>query len=348
MLNSNFANDNGGTAMTLEEAEREIAHATEISSHPHIVKLLEVFYSCPAKERLVMVWELVDGQDLLDLVNSLNPNVLPEPRARRYFRQLLSAVKYIQANGFCHRDIKVRLRAALAGRPETHALRRRPQPENCMIETATDRLKVIDFGMSKHLASAKTLMIGTPDYMAPELLSAGFNSGAAGKYDARAVDVWSMGALLYICVSGVFPFEDPQQPNNMTVTLENVRHARYRTLPGHASAELQELIHRVFQANPKKRITLDGLAHHAWLVDFPELKTEPPCSFPSHRLTTPPAGSERAPAKRPQPSGLEKLAASMGSLFGGDAKAEEPVAAAPAANSPRKWPKWLAAPRGRS
>jgi serine/threonine protein kinase len=51
--------------------------------------------------------------------------MLPETRARRYFAQLLSGVKHIHANGFCHRDIK---------------------PENCMVEAATDTLKIIDFG----------------------------------------------------------------------------------------------------------------------------------------------------------------------------------------------------------
>ena len=106
--------------------------------------------------------------------------------------------------------------------------------------------------MTKHLESAKTLMIGTPDYMAPELLTHNLCRGGGdndasnaaaggsieGSYDARAVDVWSMGALLYICVAGVFPFEDPRRPNDMVATLENVRSARYRPLPPGASPEL--------------------------------------------------------------------------------------------------------------
>ena len=172
----------------------------------------------------MIVWELVRGEDLLEVVNKLVPNMLPEPRARRYFAQLLSGVKHIHANGFCHRDIK---------------------PENCMIDAATDTLKIIDFGMTKHLESAKTLMIGTPDYMAPELLThnvaevMGSGPSPEGEYDPRAVDVWSMGALLFICVAGVFPFENPRRPNDMIATLENVRNARYRELPPGTSPELQ-------------------------------------------------------------------------------------------------------------
>jgi serine/threonine protein kinase len=126
--------------------------------------------------------------------------------------------------------------------------------------------------MTKHLESARTMMIGTPDYMAraaraaraaaraqqrradaapnaapaplrsqaPELLTHNLARGdcGAGEYDARAIDVWSMGALLYICVAGVFPFENPLRPNDMTATLENVRSARYRPLPPDTSHEL--------------------------------------------------------------------------------------------------------------
>lgn len=121
--------------VSLEAAEREVASARQLK-HPNIVQLLDVFYSSPDKERIVIVWELVKGDDLLEVVNALVPNMLPEPQARRYFEQLLSGVRHIHANGFCHRDIK---------------------PENCMIDKASDTLKIIDFGMTKHLESAKTL-----------------------------------------------------------------------------------------------------------------------------------------------------------------------------------------------
>ena len=81
---------------------------------------------------------------------------LPEREARGLFKQLLSGITCIHENGFCHRDIK---------------------PENCMVETATGTLKIIDFGLSKHLDSAKTVGIGTPDYMCPEMLTQSSTSG---------------------------------------------------------------------------------------------------------------------------------------------------------------------------
>lgn len=66
-------------------------------------------------------------------------------------------VSYMHKNGYCHRDLK---------------------PENCMIERGSNILKVIDFGLSKHLESAVTLGIGTPDYMSPELLNGSLLGGA--------------------------------------------------------------------------------------------------------------------------------------------------------------------------
>ena len=83
------------------------------------------------------------GPDLLDLLNEQGGS-LPEPMACFYFVQLLEAVRYMHAMGFCHRDIK---------------------PENAMVQRSSHQLKLIDFGLSKHLQSAHTLGVGTPDYM---------------------------------------------------------------------------------------------------------------------------------------------------------------------------------------
>lgn len=245
-----------GTAATgaalLEAAEREVRVGERVR-HPNICALLRAFHTSPAKDKLVMVWELVSGTDLLDMVNATAEGRLPEARARRYFGQLHAGVSFLHANGFCHRDLK---------------------PENVMVEARSDAVKLIDFGMSRSLASAKTMNVGTPDYMAPELLCSEAVVACAtiritGSYDARACDVWSMGALLYICVAGYFPFEDAARPGDVLRTLANVRDGRFRPLPSHASTGVKDLVQACLQTNPAKRITLDGVARHLWLVPAP-------------------------------------------------------------------------------
>ena len=133
-----------GRAAHLRGVRREVEHAASIQ-HTNVVRLLDFFAE---EARLVIVWELIEGPDLLDLLNERGGR-LDEGSTRAYFLQLLDAVTFMHANGLVHRDLK---------------------PENCCIERATNRLKVIDFGLSKHQASAVTLGVGTPDYLAPELL----------------------------------------------------------------------------------------------------------------------------------------------------------------------------------
>lgn len=90
--------------------------------------------------------------------------------------QLFSAVNHCHANGVIHRDIK---------------------PENIML-TKNNKIRLIDFGLSKlGTTKAQTEVAGTPYYMAPEVWD--------GKYKEKA-DIWSLGVLLYVLVSGYLPF----------------------------------------------------------------------------------------------------------------------------------------------
>ena len=183
--------------------------------------------------------------DVLDYLNSLG-GVMSEPEARGFFRQLLSGIRCIHDNGFCHRDIK---------------------PENCMIETSTGTLKIIDFGLSKHLDSAKTLGIGTPDYMAPEMLSQGGDAAAGSRsYDPAAVDVWAMGVMLYLILTGTYPFEDLKQPGNVTATLRRVKEGRMNPLPANLGSEVRDLLARMIRADPRARIRLAAVAAHPWIT----------------------------------------------------------------------------------
>lgn len=236
--------------MPIKGVKREIQNAASVQ-HENVVKLIDFVVE---ETGIVIVWELIDGFDLLDTLNEQGGR-LQEPLAAFYFAQLLCGVNFMHSTcNLSHRDLK---------------------PENCMIERSTNRLKIIDFGLSKHQQSAVTLAVGTPDYMAPELLGGAAGSGfpalqerRIGKYDARACDVWAMGVLLYLLVTGQYPFEDPSQPNNVIATLQNISMGRIRPLSRQISAECKNLIFAMLTKNPKERISLRDIGKHQWLKQY--------------------------------------------------------------------------------
>ncbi|KAL3140951.1 hypothetical protein ABBQ32_005475 [Trebouxia sp. C0010 RCD-2024] len=231
--------------------QREVDYAAGVV-HNNIVQLLDVFAE---GQHYVIVWELVNGPDLLDLLNISQSKKLPEATVAHYFQQLVNAVIFMHNNGFCHRDLKL---------------------ENCVVDTSSQRIKVIDFGLSKRLESAMTLGVGTPDYMAPELLleghldpsrapPTGHTQTRQPRYNPRAVDVWALGVMLYLLVTGTYPFEDASNPGNVTATLRNIMHGRMQPIPAFVSPACADVISKALTRSSKMRITLDELADHPWI-----------------------------------------------------------------------------------
>jgi serine/threonine-protein kinase Chk2 len=126
----------------------------------------------------------MEGGELFDRI--VNQGRFDEPTAKLYFYQMVQAIKYLHDQGITHRDIK---------------------PENVLLasDSAESLIKVTDFGLSRFVGEQSLMktLCGTPSYLAPEVLT----SAGTGGY-TKAVDCWSLGVILYICLAGYPPFSD--------------------------------------------------------------------------------------------------------------------------------------------
>ncbi|KQK15220.1 serine/threonine-protein kinase SAPK2 isoform X2 [Brachypodium distachyon] len=165
-----------------------------------------------------------------------------ENEARFFFQQLLSGVSYCHSMQICHRDLKL---------------------ENTLLDgSEAPRLKICDFGYSKSsvLHSQPKSTVGTPAYIAPEVLS-------RREYDGKVADVWSCGVTLYVMLVGAYPFEDPVEPKNFRKTITRILSVQY-AVPDYVriSMECRHLLSRIFVANPEQRITIPEIKNHPWFL----------------------------------------------------------------------------------
>eukprot|EP00256_Glycine_max_P064302 XP_014634423.1 serine/threonine-protein kinase SAPK2 isoform X2 [Glycine max] len=171
-----------------------------------------------------------------------HPNIIRFKEARYFFQQLISGVSYCHSMEICHRDLKL---------------------ENTLLDgSSAPRLKICDFGYSKSsvLHSQPKSTVGTPAYIAPEVLS-------RREYDGKVADVWSCGVTLYVMLVGAYPFEDPEDPRNFRKTLQRILSVHY-SIPDYVriSKECRHLLSRIFVANPEKRITIPEIKMHPWFL----------------------------------------------------------------------------------
>lgn len=151
-----------------------------------------------------MVFEYVNGGQMLDYI--ISHGRLRERSARKFARQIGSALEYCHANSIVHRGAFPRSYASRI----SSLTPRRPSPdlkiENILI-SKTGNIKIIDFGLSNLYSPTSHLstFCGSLYFAAPELLN-------AKPYTGPEVDVWSFGIVLYVLVCGKVPFDDQSMP----------------------------------------------------------------------------------------------------------------------------------------
>ncbi|XP_048198677.1 serine/threonine-protein kinase Chk2 [Perognathus longimembris pacificus] len=229
---------------SLGEADSALNVETEIEilkklNHPCIIKIKNFFDA----EDYYIVLELMEGGELFDRV--VGNKRLREATCKLYFYQMLLAVQYLHENGIIHRDLK----------PENVLLS--SQEEDCII-------KITDFGQSKILGETSLMrtLCGTPTYLAPEVL---LSVGTTG-YN-RAVDCWSLGVILFVCLSGYPPFSEHKTQVSLK---DQITSGKYTFIPevwADVSEKALDLVKKLLVVDPKARLTTEEALNHPWLQD---------------------------------------------------------------------------------
>lgn len=250
------------------DTERIINEVTimGIVNHPNIIKLEDHFrsniYYC-------LILPYTHHQSLLWFLRQYYRDGIPEDIAAIFMYQMLNAVNYLHELDIVHRDIKpdnFLIFDSSSNNTNTNITNinenyQQNRNEIRLPRTFTNFPKVVltDFGFSTKIISGQKLdkPIGTAEYSAPEIHN-------NQKYD-KSVDIWALGVSLFVMITGRFPFPDRKAFKDEFKM--RVRNGRLNSRPlMYKSADVQDLIKKMCQLNPEKRITAKDALNHPWIL----------------------------------------------------------------------------------
>ncbi|XP_045078326.1 serine/threonine-protein kinase D3 [Coregonus clupeaformis] len=205
-------------------------------SHLGIVLLKGMFETM---EHVFIVMEKLHG-DMLEMILSNEKGRLPERTTRFLVTQILEALRYLHFKHIAHCDLK---------------------PENVLLASPDPfpQVKLCDFGFARIIGekSFRRSVVGTPAYLAPEVISShGYN---------RSLDMWAVGVVLYVSLSGTFPFNEDEDIRQQITNAAFM----YPRLPwSNISLEAVSLINNLLQVAVRRRFSVGKAMGHPWLQDF--------------------------------------------------------------------------------
>jgi len=213
--------------------------------HPNILRLHECFETI---DNLYLILELCTGGELLDKLNNQPNHSFSEARTRKLVHDMLGAVRYCHDHHIVHRDLKL---------------------ENFLFEnsSSTSELKLIDFGLSCYFNPTDILQeaVGTPYYVAPEVLAKRYN---------EKCDIWSIGVMAYMLLSGVPPFYGADD-NAVLKVVKTGKFVFHPAIFDSISAAGKDFISRCLAMNPEGRLSAAEAQKHPWLLSGGEGNSEP-------------------------------------------------------------------------
>ena len=205
---------------------REIEVLKQVNHH-NIIRFFSIIEN---NSKIYIIQEYICGYELFEYIK--NNRKLSEKEACLFYQQIISGIEYLHNLGIAHRDLK---------------------PENILL-TSSKVLKIIDFGLSI-LYSKNDLLktqCGSPCYAPPEMIE--------GKsYRGLPADIWSSGIILYLMLTGRLPFNELTNKK----LYSKILNGKYR-IPKNLSEEAKDLIRKILEINPKKRIKIKEIKEHSW------------------------------------------------------------------------------------
>jgi len=262
----------------LESLETEIKILRQLS-HPHIVQLKEVVHTA---ENTYIVMELLSGGELFNRI--VDKGCYPEKEAAELFAQICISLDYLHSRDIVHRDVK---------------------PENILfVSSESSDMKLIDFGYAGLWREDKQLtgLCGTPDYVAPEVLT-WYDDDDNGTPYGKGSDLWSLGVLLYVILSGCSPFSADEEE----LLLKQVAEAKYDFFENewkNISDDAKDVIKRLLVADPANRMTMPQLLEHPWVKASADKCRE---EIERKMSAAPPVAAAAKQPKEPKVKGDRKL-----------------------------------------
>lgn len=210
--------------------EHQLRREIEIQSHlrhRNILRMYGYFYD---SKRIYLILEYSPGGELYKRLTIKGR--FSEKVSAKYISDLALALNYCHCKHVIHRDIK---------------------PENLLIG-AYGEIKIADFGWSVHApTSRRNTLCGTLDYLPPEMVE--------GREHDEQVDVWSLGVLMFEFLVGSPPFEAAGHND----TYRRISRVDLK-FPKGVAEDAQDLIRKLLQKDPRKRMSLKNIPNHPWVL----------------------------------------------------------------------------------
>ncbi|GJP43860.1 hypothetical protein CLOM_g3265 [Closterium sp. NIES-68] len=220
----------------VDDVRREVQVMEMLKDHANVIKLVDTVES---QKEVHLIMELCEGGELFDRIQ--DKGYYSERQAAKVTRTVVEVLQHCHSHGVLHRDLK---------------------PENILLTSkrSDTRVKVIDYGMAYIFQPGErcTFRAGTPNYIAPEVINKNYGVEA---------DVWSAGVILYILLCGLPPFWGDTTEEIFKSVLWG--HLDFDTDPWpQVSDAAKDLVRRMLCKNYAKRITVEAILRHPWIVAY--------------------------------------------------------------------------------